>query len=77
MPYHFTLICLMLLSIAACSDKTPLPLEEKARYTVELIDGRSDCKIYSEKLSSTTTKDQAVNDVYQAAKAAHCLKPSV
>lgn len=71
------IICLIPLGLAACSQKPLLTTEQKARYTVELLAKRSECNIYEQRLESPVTDQQLVDQTYQAAKAAHCLKPSV
>ena len=74
---HCYLSCLILLALTACSEKPLLTLEEKARYTVELLSDRADCKVFGEKLVPPVTDQKLVDQTYQAAKAAHCLKPTV
>lgn len=71
------LICLLPLILTACSEKPLLTMEQKAQYTVELLADRADCKIYGQNLMPPVTDQHLVDQTYQAAKAAHCLKPSV
>lgn len=74
---HFFIICMIPLLLTACSEKSLLSIDEKARYTIELLANRADCKIYGEKLSPPIADEKLVDQTYLAAKAAHCLKPSV
>jgi hypothetical protein len=74
---HLALICLTPLILTACSEKPVLSVTEKARYTVELLADRPECQIFSERLLPPVTDEKLVTQTYQAAKAAHCLKPSV
>lgn len=73
----FSTICLIPLLLTACSEKSLLTLEEKARYTMELITEQPECKIFREKLLPTVTDEKLIDQTYQAAKTAHCIKPSV
>ena len=68
--------CLFVL-LAACSEKSSLTIEEQTRFVSELIDERVECNSYFQRLSVPAKDKQALNDLYQAAKAAHCLKPDV
>jgi hypothetical protein len=54
-----------------------LSLEERARYTRELIDERPACKAYAEKLAPPVAEGSIIDRTYAAAKGAHCLKPAV
>ncbi len=74
---HFCLIFLIPLALAACTEKPLLTMAEKARYTFELISERADCKVFGEKLTPPLTDEKLIDQTYQAAKAAHCLKPTV
>jgi hypothetical protein len=74
---NFYIICLIPLGLAACSQKPLLTTEQKARYTVELLAARSECKVFEQRLLPPVTDQNLIDQTYQAAKAAHCLKPSV
>lgn len=74
---QYCLIFLTFLALAACTEKPLLTMAEKARYTFELISDRADCKIFGEKLTPPVTDEKLIDQTYQAAKAAHCLKPTV
>lgn len=69
------LICLALLT--ACSEKPQLTVAEKAKYTIELIADRDECKSYGQMLQAPVIDEKLIEQTYQAAKAAHCIKPSV
>lgn len=77
MDPRFIIVCLILLGIAACSEKPSLSLEERARYTLELIDERPACKAYAEKLAPPVADGSVIDRTYAAATGAHCLKPAV
>ena len=77
MDPRFIIVCLILLGIAACSEKPSLSLEERARYTLELIDERPACKAYAEKLAPPVADGSVIDRTYAAAKGAHCPKPAV
>lgn len=77
MDPRFVIVCLILLGIAACSEKPSLSLEERARYTLELIDERPACKAYAEKLAPPVADGSVIDRTYAAATGAHCLKPAV
>jgi hypothetical protein len=74
---HFCMFCLITFALSACSQKPQLTTEQKAQYTVELLASRSECKIFEQRLLPPVTDQKLVDQTYQAAKAAHCLKPSV
>lgn len=74
-PIHCT--CILAMALAACSAETPLSLADKVKATAELIAARPDCTEYSKKLASSTIDSKQVDQTYQAAKAAHCIKPDV
>jgi hypothetical protein len=63
--------------LAACSESSDLSLEDKTRFVEELIDRRIECQDYRQNLSVTAKDDKALSALYEAAKAAHCLKPDV
>ena len=77
MRHKFILICMIPLTLAACTEKPLLTLEEKARFTVELIADRSDCKVYKQRLAPPVTDRKLIEQTYEAAKVAHCLTPDV
>jgi hypothetical protein len=52
-------------------------LREKADFVAELIDPRPACKTHREKLLTLQHDAQDIAQVYQEAKASHCLKPDV
>ena len=69
---------LMLLTLlAACSEKATLSLEEKAKYTAELIEKTSECAVFAKRLSPPPGDSEAIRKVYEEAKAAYCIKPDV
>ena len=68
--------CLLAL-LAACTEKSSLTIAEKTRFVSELIAERSECNAYWQKLSVPAKDNKALNDLYEEAKAAHCLKPDV
>lgn len=76
-PPRFIIVCLILLGIAACSEKPSLSLEERARHTLELIDERSACKALAEKLAPPVADGSVTDWEHPAASGAHCLKPAV
>jgi len=74
----YTPICFLIaMMLVACSDKPSLPLQDKAKYTAELIAERSECKTYLQKLSPPVADEKIIDQTYRAAKSAHCLKPDV
>ena len=77
MSPRYIIVCLIPLTIAACSEKPSLSLEERARYTRELIDERPACKAYAEKLAPPVAEGSIIDRTYAAAKGAHCRKPAV
>ena len=74
---RYCLIFLIPLALAACTDKPLITMADKARFTEELISERADCKVFSEQLTPPLTDAKQINQIYQAAKTAHCLKPTV
>lgn len=71
-------LCLSLLATAltACSGEAPLSLADKVKATSELIAQRPECAEYARKIGSASDTRQ-VDQTYQAAKGAHCIKPDV
>jgi hypothetical protein len=63
--------------LTACTEQSSLAIEEKTRFVSELIAERAECNDYWLKLSVPAKDNQALNALYEAAKAAHCLKPDV
>ncbi|WP_147435842.1 hypothetical protein [Sulfurisoma sediminicola] len=61
----------------ACTDKPHLTMEEKTRFVAELIAERSECNGHWVKLSVPAKDERDLSQSYEAAKAAHCLKPDV
>jgi hypothetical protein len=72
-----TVLCLAPLALAACSQEAPLSLDERAKFTAELIAERPECAIYRQKLSGPVANRKEVDQTYEAAKTAYCLKPDV
>ncbi len=66
-----------LLTLAACSEELPLSVENKAKFTAELIADRSECAGYRQRLAAPTADRELIAQTYQAAKRAHCLKPDI
>ena len=78
MRHPITSLCMIALALAACSESVPpLTLAEKARFTSELIADRPACAVFVEKLSPVVTDEKLIAQTYEAARAAHCLKPNV
>jgi len=50
---------------------------KKTRFVAELIAERVECDGYRQKLSVPAKNAKMLDDVYEAAKAAYCLKPDV
>lgn len=69
-------VCL-LVTLTACAEKSSLTIEDKTRFVAELIAERAECNDHWLKLSVPAKDNKALNDLYEAAKAAHCLKPDV
>lgn len=71
-------LCIALLStiLTACSGEAHLSLADKVKATSELIAERPECAEYAHKVSSAADTRQ-VDQTYQAAKSAHCIKPDV
>jgi hypothetical protein len=65
------------LPLTACSDKPRLTMEDKTRFVAELIAERSECNSHWVKLSVPAKDEKELSQLYEAAKAAHCLKPDV
>lgn len=63
--------------LAACSDHVAPSVDEKTRLTAELIDARPACLTFTQQLSGPAADAASLRGVYEAAKAAHCLKPDV
>lgn len=74
---HGPICVAALAALSACSEKPSLGIAEKARFTAELIDGRRECRQYSERLTVPVVDNSVIDQTYRAAKAAHCLKPDV
>lgn len=70
-------IGLFVVTLVACSEKPQLSLGEKAKYTAELIEARPGCEMYAQPLSRAITDVKIVEEAYENAKVAHCLKPDV
>lgn len=70
-------LLMTLLTLAACSEELPLSVENKAKFTAELIADRSECATYRQRLAAPTADRELIAQTYQAAKRAHCLKPDI
>lgn len=68
--------CLLVTALTACSAESPLSLADKVKATVELIAERPECAEYARKISGAPDNRQ-VDQIYQSAKTAHCIKPDV
>ncbi|MBS0355522.1 MAG: hypothetical protein JSR83_16680 [Proteobacteria bacterium] len=71
-------LCISLFAtvLAACSGEAPLSLADKVKATSELIAERPECTEYARKIGGASNSKQ-VDQTYQAAKGAHCIKPDV
>ncbi len=63
--------------LAACTDPSSLPTADRAKFTKEIIDQRPECQTFVQQLAAASSAPDAVQGIYQAAKAAHCLRPNV
>ena len=72
-----TVLALIAVTLVACSDKPQLTVQERAKYTAELISKDSQCRIYLQKLSPPVTDGRVIDEACRSAKAAHCLSPDV
>lgn len=63
--------------LAACSDTSSLAIDDKTRFVAELISERAECKSHALKLAVSASDTKSLNLLYEAAKAANCLKPNV
>ena len=63
--------------LAACSGAPDLTLQEKARFTAELVESRSQCQSYIDKLIVPVVDEKFIAQVYEEARIAHCVKPDV
>lgn len=71
------ILCLVPVALAACSQEQPLSIGDRAKFTAELIAERPECAIYRQTLAGPVTNRKEVDQAYEAAKTAHCLKPDV
>lgn len=69
-------VCALVL-LAACSEKPTLTIDEKTRFVAELIAARSQCSVHAQRLAVPARDEAALREMYEAAKAAHCLKSNV
>lgn len=67
---------LLALTLVACSAEPPLSLADKVKATRELLAERTECADFTKQLNTATDRQQ-VDQTYQAAKSAHCIKPDV
>ena len=74
-PFVMAIFSMVLLM--ACTEKPTLTLEEKTRFVAELIAERGECVTFRQTLAVPAASAQALNDIYEAAKKAFCLKPDV
>lgn len=77
MNHSVTTACLIALCLAACSEKPSLSPQAKAKFRAELVDERSECAHFKQKFAAPETDGKAIEQIYEAAKAAHCLRPEV
>jgi hypothetical protein len=63
--------------LAGCSESPTLTLAEKTRYVAELIAERAECDHFYKELQVPAKDFKSLDAIYQAAKAAYCLKPDV
>ncbi len=73
----FLMGCCLIAMLAACAPEQTLTMQERTRLVAELIAGRSECYGHLQKLSIAAKDQRALRELYEAAKAAHCLKPDV
>lgn len=69
-------LCLAALALGACSPQSGLNTTDKASVTAELISERPACAVFSHKLA-TSGDARSIEETYQEARAAHCIKPHV
>lgn len=67
---------LLVTALEACSAEAPLSLTDKVKATSELIAERPECAEYASKIGGASDNRQ-VDQIYQLAKTAHCIKPDV
>ena len=63
--------------LAACSGAPDLTLQEKAKFTAELVEARPRCQSYIDKLIVPVVDEKLIAQVYEEARVAHCVKPDV
>lgn len=73
----FASISILSLLLTACTERSSLTIAEKTRFYAELIDERSECLSFRRNFSTPARDEKVLKEFYEAAKAAHCLKPDV
>lgn len=68
----------VVLFIQGCSHSYhPLMLSKKTRFVSELIDEAKECKVFKDELASPTINDDKVDQIFNNATNAHCIKKDV
>ncbi len=70
------LVVLFLVLVGCSNENTTLQLNEKTKLTAELIKSSNECKKFSDALSSAAN-DEKIDQVYQEAMKAHCIKSDI
>ena len=52
-------------------------MQEKAKFTAELVEARPQCQSYIDKLIVPVVDEKFIAQVYEQARVAHCVKPDV
>lgn len=70
-----TMLAVFLLS--ACHHYHALDSAKKAKMVSELINSSDECAVYKKQLASPTMDDDSIDDVYQKAMSAGCVKKDI
>lgn len=70
-------VMLAVFLLSACHHYHALDSAKKAKMVSELINSSDECAVYKKQLASPTMGDDAIDDVYQKAMSAGCVKKDI
>jgi hypothetical protein len=75
--FNFVVFTFAAFLLSACHHYHALDSVKKAKMVSELISGSDECAVYKKQLTSSAMDDDSIDDVYQKAMSAGCVKKDI
>ena len=75
--FKYVVISAAVFLLSACHHYHALDAAKKAKMVSELITSSDECAVYKKQLTSSAMDDDSIDDIYQKAMSAGCVKKDI